>query len=99
MIKLNILTEWDLQSIFSNIKIIVEHHEQKLLPELEKIISNWKDQDKVGQIFSQRFTFMDLYATYINDYNSSFAALHYYSSKYPSFAEQLKVFILRYLQI
>lgn len=85
-----VLSDDDLFSVFGNITVLAEHH-KKFLSHLNERISNWKETSTVGDLFIDHFTFIDQYRIFIENYNASFAAVHYLTKKNKTFNQVLEV--------
>lgn len=84
------LPETELSNVFSNLSELAVLHKQ-FLNVLQDRVSSWTDKTVLADIFLANFQFASKYKPYVVNYNTSFAAVHYLTKKYPEFAKLIEV--------
>jgi hypothetical protein len=89
--RLNIMSELELASAYSNLPELVNHH-KKFESILAARITNWNESSKISDIFLEQTEFFKDYKPYLSNYNGSIISIHYLKKKYPAFAQLIHNF-------
>jgi len=82
----NIVPEKVVTEIFSNLSSICTFHATMLLPDLEKRITNWSANEKIGDIFKTLGHCLKLYSDYVKNFDHATTTLNQWMKKSPKFA-------------
>ncbi|XP_048876989.1 FYVE, RhoGEF and PH domain-containing protein 4-like isoform X4 [Brienomyrus brachyistius] len=73
------------KNIFSNISSINAFHSQFLLPDLEKRMSEWASQPRIGDVLLKHTPFLKMYAEYVKNFDKAMELLKIWTDKSPQF--------------
>ncbi|MFT7817043.1 FYVE, RhoGEF and PH domain-containing protein 4 isoform X2 [Arapaima gigas] len=73
------------KNIFSNISSINAFHAQFLLPELEKRMSEWSSNPRIGDILLKLTPFLKMYGEYVKNFDNAMELLKVWTEKSPPF--------------
>jgi hypothetical protein len=85
-----VLSNEDLKGVFGNVTELAEHH-KAFLALMQQRLDTWKETSLMGDLFLTNFDFIEKYRFYLQNYNVSFATVHYTTKKNPVFAQLIEV--------
>ena len=84
------LSEEELKGVFGNVTELSEHH-KAFLALMQQRLDTWKENSLMGDLFLASLDFIEKYRFYLQNYNASFATVHYITKKNPLFAQTIEV--------